>query len=106
MTGMEVIPKDEAGVSVHHEFAGTEITRTAETAMAAVQAQQKAMIEARFIVALRRERKWDDIRVRILNLCKSTAFAEEALYVKPIARTPDEWKGWTKQERLQNAPPD
>ena len=99
----EVIQKDEAIVPAP---GASEVTRLAETALAAVQAQQQAMVQARFVMALQRRRNWEDVRVRVLNLCKSTAFAEEALYVKPIARTPDEWKEWTKQERLQNAPSD
>jgi hypothetical protein len=103
---MEVIGKDEAGVTVRQEFGGSEVTRRAETAMAAMQAQQQAMVQARFVMALQRRRNWEDVRLRILNLCKSTSFAEEALYVKPVARTPEEWQGWTKQERLRNAPAD
>jgi hypothetical protein len=106
-TAMEVIERsDEAGISVRHEFNATEVTRAAETAIAAVQAQQKAMIEARMVMAIKRPRSWDNIRAAVLNLCKTTAFAEEALYVKPIGTTPDEWKSWSKQERLQSAPPD
>ena len=99
----EVIQKDEAIVPAP---GASEVTRLAETALAAVQAQQQAMVQARFVMALQRRRNWEDVRVRVLNLCKSTSFAEEALYVKPITRTPDEWKNWTKQERLQNAPAD
>jgi len=63
-TGTEVNQKDEAGVSVRQEFGASEVTRMAETALAAVPPQQQAMVQARFVMALQRRRNWEDVRVR------------------------------------------
>lgn len=55
-----------------------------ETSVAAVAAQAKATVEARYIVAQGRPRDWDQARVRILAECKRPRFAEVARYAKPI----------------------
>lgn len=94
----------EVGVTIREEFDGREVTRSAETASSAVVAQQQAMVQARFIMAWKRPRHWNDIRKNIKELCLDPDFAAEALYVKPIAKTPDNWNDWSKRERLQRAP--
>ena len=81
----DVVPiEHETGVSVRQEFGSTEIMRGAETAMAAMAAQSKALVEARFVVAMRNPRRWANIRISVNNLCKDPGFAAEALYVKPL----------------------
>lgn len=57
-----------------------------ETAATAAAAQAKAMVEARYVMALRRPRVWDQVRQDILAECKRPAFAnnKSALYRKPI----------------------
>jgi hypothetical protein len=68
------------------EMMGSEIAAVAsvhETSVAAVAAQARAMVEARFLVALRRPRDVDDFRVRILRDCARPGFAEVALYSLP-----------------------
>lgn len=57
-----------------------------ELATAAVAAQAKAMVEARYIVALQRPRDIDAARVKLLAACKRPRFAEAARYVKPVGR--------------------
>ncbi|MGH8551890.1 MAG: hypothetical protein ACRERS_01195, partial [Methylococcales bacterium] len=51
-------------------------------------AQAKAMVEARFIMAMHRPRSWDDVRVRLLDECRRPAFAANpsAYYVKPVGK--------------------
>jgi hypothetical protein len=93
-----------AGVTSREEFSSTEVTRQAETAQAALMAQQKAMIEARFVVAMRNKRSWLNIRSAVNELCQDPGFAAEAEYVKPIGRTPDGWNELSKRDKLLNAP--
>ncbi|OQA34773.1 MAG: hypothetical protein BWY56_01837 [Acidobacteria bacterium ADurb.Bin340] len=58
----------------------------AETATAALAAQAKAMIEARFIMAMQRPRDLDMVRQRLLKECQRPTFAEVARYRKPIGK--------------------
>ena len=57
-----------------------------ESAATAVAAQAKAMIEARYIMALQRPRNWDQVRQDVINECKRPTFARNpsAFYRKPI----------------------
>lgn len=54
-----------------------------ETSVAAAAAQSRAMVEARFLVALRRPRDIDDFRARLLKDCQRPKFAEVAIYKLP-----------------------
>lgn len=56
-----------------------------ETAANAVAAREKAAIEARYIVAMKRPRDMDEVRVKLLKECSRPAFAEVAKYEKPVA---------------------
>lgn len=58
----------------------------AETASTAVAAQAKAMVEARYVMAIRRPRNWDQVRQDLLKECKRPSFAhnKSAFYRKPI----------------------
>jgi hypothetical protein len=55
-----------------------------ETAATAVAAQAKALVEARYTVALHRPRDIDTVRERLLKDCKRPSFAAVARYRKPI----------------------
>lgn len=94
----------EAGVTTRQDFSGTEVVRAAETSQAALMAQYKAMVESRFVVAMRMPRNWETVRVAMNRMCENPDFAAEALYVKPIGFTPDGWNQMTKRQRLQEAP--
>jgi len=72
-----------AGTSQREDFDGIEIGRSAETALSAVAAQATAQIQARYVVAMKRPRDWDDVRVRILKECNRRGFADVALYSLP-----------------------
>jgi hypothetical protein len=55
-----------------------------ETASSAVAAQARASVEARYLVALQRPRSWVEARLKLLEACKRSRFAETAMYEKPI----------------------
>lgn len=57
-----------------------------ETAGNVLAAQAKALIEARYTVALSRPRDWDAVRERLLRDCRRPGFAGSAIYHKPIGR--------------------
>lgn len=57
-----------------------------ESSATAVAAQAKAMVEARYLLAMHRPRNWDDVRQRLIRECRRPAFAKNksAFYHKPI----------------------
>jgi len=89
----------QAGIAVRDEFGG-EIARTNEASVAALSAERKAFIEARFVVAMRFRRSTEDINMQMLRLCQKPDFACEAVYIKPVARTPKDWSEWSKRDKL------
>ena len=74
------------------EFGAQQIEVRGETASTALAAQAKAMVEARFIVAMRRPRDLDDVRAKLLRSCERPGFAGHAVekvwgaawYRKPV----------------------
>lgn len=80
------------GMTVREEFGAREIATTAETAAAAVAAQATAAVQARFVMAERRPRSWDAVRVQLLRDCKRPGFAEVAKYAKPVGGKDDDGK--------------
>lgn len=60
--------------------------RMNETAATAAAAQSKALVEARYTVALARPRDLDAVRERLLKECRRPSFAEVARYNKPIGK--------------------
>jgi len=64
---------------------------TTETASTAVAAQAKALVEARYIMALRRPRDMDAVRERMLKDCRRPSFAAVARYEKPIGKDRSKW---------------
>lgn len=59
-----------------------------ETASAMAAAQGKAQVEARYVMAMRNPRVWDQVRSDILNECKRPTFADNksVYYNKPIGK--------------------
>lgn len=57
-----------------------------ESAASSVAAQAKAMVEARYIMAVRRPRHWDQVRQDLLKECRRPSFAnnKSTYYRKPI----------------------
>lgn len=71
---------------VRQDFGGGEMQVQHDTAATAVAARAKAQIEARYIMALKRPRVWDDVRTRLLKECKRPGFATAARYRKPVGQ--------------------
>jgi hypothetical protein len=57
-----------------------------ETAGQVLAEQAKALVQARYIMAVQRPRDWDLVRQKILKDCERPGFAEAATYKKPIGR--------------------
>lgn len=79
---------DSQALAVRQDFGGVSNTLTAlETSATAVAAQAKAMVETRYIMALRRPRQWDQVRQDLLKECRRPSFAnnKSAYYRKPIS---------------------
>lgn len=86
----EIVRAQERGVAVRDDFSGRELMQRAELAAIAVAAQARAEIEARYIVAERRPRDWDDVRIRMLKHCTRLEFAAAAYY-----KIPNRGEGYT-----------
>jgi len=57
-----------------------------ETASAVLAAQARAVIEARYLIAINRPRDLDVVREKLLKECRRPGFAEVAIYKKPIGK--------------------
>jgi hypothetical protein len=59
-----------------------------ETASSAIAAQSKAMVESRYIMAMRNPRNWDQVRTDLIKECRRPSFAnnKSAYYIKPIGQ--------------------
>jgi hypothetical protein len=60
------------------------LATTGETAGAVLAAQAKALVEARFTIAMHQPRDVDQVRERLMRECARPSFAEVAIYRKPI----------------------
>lgn len=74
---------------VRNEFANE--LALPDTASTAVAAQAKALVEARYIMAMRRPRDMDVVRERMLKECTRPSFAAVARYTKPIGKDKSKW---------------
>lgn len=75
------------GGALTQAFGSTTVSAMAvESASSAVAAQAKATVEARYIMALRNPRNWDQVRQDIMRECRRPSFAnnKSAFYRKPI----------------------
>jgi hypothetical protein len=59
---------------------------THETASTVLAAQARAIVEARYLIALNRPRDLDVVREKLLKECRRPSFAEVAIYKKPIGK--------------------
>lgn len=55
-----------------------------ETSASAIAAREKALVEAKFVYAMRNPRVFDAARLRLLKACQRPRFAETARYAKPV----------------------
>lgn len=73
----------ERGLVKQEAFDGATVKRSAETAQAAAAEQSRAVVQARFLMAVNRPRNYDDARLAILKTCQRPTFAAKARYKKP-----------------------
>lgn len=74
------------GTTMTETAAGRSLSISSETNQAGLAAQATAQVQARYIMADRRPRSWDNVRVKILAECKRPGFARVARYLKPIGK--------------------
>lgn len=79
-----LVPAPKPGEVAKQSFGASELARSGETASSAVAAQARAMIEARYVMAMQRPRDLDMARVKLLAACSRSRFAQVARYIKPI----------------------
>lgn len=72
-----------------------------ETAAAATAAQLKALVEARYTVAINRPRDWDKVRDSLLKDCRRPRFADSATYSKPQGRRQNPSTGEWEQNYIE-----
>lgn len=77
---------EQRGLTQRNDFSGSETSFTSETAMAAVSARERALVEAQFLMAERHPRRWQDVRVQMLDHCSRPRFAEVSRYEKPVGK--------------------
>jgi hypothetical protein len=76
-------------LTTRQEFGAQESTHAlVETASTAIAAKAKAMVEARYVMAMRQPRNWDQVRQDLMGECKRPSFAhnKSAYYRKPIGK--------------------
>jgi hypothetical protein len=83
-TALVNAPAVPPGTIARQEFGAQQITTQAETASAMLSALVRAQVEARYVVAERRARDMDDVRVRVLRNVERPGFADVAWFRKPI----------------------
>lgn len=76
--------RPESGVAITEGFEGRAVTRAAETASLALAEQAKAAVQSRYVMAMRNPRNLATSRKRLLADCQRPAFAEAAIYHKPV----------------------
>jgi hypothetical protein len=84
MSDAIAVRQDGAIQQTTEGFGTNTMVRANETASVALAAQARAQIEARYIVAMRNPRDWDNVRLKMLKECSRPGFAQVARYSKPV----------------------
>jgi hypothetical protein len=71
---------------VREEFNGREATSAIEMHATSLAAKAKATIESRYVLAMRRQRNLETVRIKLLAECRDPFFADEAIYAVPRGR--------------------
>ena len=75
----------QSGATIErHGFGSREFEASRETQGTAAAEQARALVQARYIVAMQRPRDFDSVRVRLLRHCDRPGFAAIAEYAKPV----------------------
>jgi hypothetical protein len=82
-------PVNQQALATREGFGESQSTfAVQETASTMAAAQGKAMVEARYVMAMRNPRNWDQVRLDILTECRRPSYAnnKSVYYVKPIGQ--------------------
>lgn len=71
--------------------AETMVPASVETSSAVLAVQAKALVEARYTVAIARPRDLDKVRERLIKDARRPGFADVAIYRKPIGKDESKW---------------
>lgn len=82
MANQEATP--ERGETKREEFGALQVVRGGELSVSAAAEHSKALIQAKFIMAMQNRRNISDVRAEVLAACKRPRFAEKARYAKPL----------------------
>lgn len=85
---------------VRRDFGGVSVTRQSG-AIEAMAAKERAMIEARWTMALHRPRNIDNVRQDIIKECRRPGFAEVAIYERPVGRKKNEKTGEWEEATIE-----
>jgi hypothetical protein len=78
------VPQPGAGAMVRQEFGATELAVSGDLGAAVRAAEAQALVQARYVMALRQPRDWDLVAQRIEREVERPGFAEVAYYRKPV----------------------
>lgn len=92
-TTIDVSNEQPRGLSVREGFGSSETVALAEISSRAVAEQARAAVEARYVMAIKRPRNIDNVRVSLLRDCARPGFASTSRYSKPVGDGRAE--GWT-----------
>lgn len=90
--GMELAVPHGALVA-RQDFGGTDLMNVTDLAASAVTARETALIQSRFIMAMQRTRKLENVRVVLKKACEIWEFADEAWYSRPAGKEKNEKTG-------------
>lgn len=90
-TAMVQVP--QAGEVMRKGFASDELEVRGDTAGSAMAAQARAQVEAAYVMALRRPRDMDQVRVRLLKASARRRFAEAGRYQRPVGKEKNKQTG-------------
>lgn len=85
--------QQQSGLVVRDGFSGQETMQLAELSARAAAEQARAMVESRYVMALKKPRNIEMVRLAVLKECQRPAFAAVARYAKPIGGSKVE--GWS-----------
>lgn len=85
LIGAEIVPTGNHGLAQSDALAG-EVSRSAELAVSPLEAQARAMVQARFFIAAQpaMRRSWDNVEQRLRKECARPGFAWSAWWILPV----------------------
>jgi hypothetical protein len=106
LSTQQVVPfRQNSAAVTREEFGATQTQQLSigATAGEAIAAREQAVVQARYIMAMQRPRKINDVRIRLLEACKRPRFAETARYARPVGREKNKKTGqW--EEKIATGP--